>query len=197
MSKNLISTTKKSKISLYKLEDEIIKLYLQGYSYQKIADIVNDSGILPEGEKIDKFVVARFINKINEVKEVTNENEKQRLLKVVNTNFDIYYEVNQLFGKTKAMLEFLEEDAAKNNKSINPYAFKALVGEMRELLKQMTEIQKEINDYKNVKKFLEIVIQTLKEEVPEKLPIIAEKLKIAKETRWFADILNRKKDSLF
>jgi len=80
----------------------------------------------------------------------------------------------------------------EKGRNIDPYRFKAVASEMRELLKQMVEIQKEINDYNNVRKFMEIVMSVLQKEVPDKIPIIIEELKIAKGTQWFANMMRKK-----
>lgn len=187
----VVSTTKQSKIVRYKLEEDVVNLRKAGLSYQQIADELNQSGKVPEEDPLDKYVVMRFLDKLPELaKEIVKE-DKRRLIAVVNNNLDISYEVQSLFSKSKALLESMEDDAYNNGRTLDPYRFKAVVSEMREMLKQMTEIQKEINDYNNVRKFMEIVLMTLKEECPEKIPIIAERLKLAKGTQWFADIVAR------
>lgn len=186
----IVSPTKQSKIVKYKLEEDCVNLRKSGLSYQEIAEELNASGKVPADDPIDKFVVMRFLEKIPTITKQLVAEDKRRLLNVVNTNFDIIEEVNTLFGKTKALLEMMEEDAANKGKIINPYQFKAVTSEMRELLNQMMTIQKEINDYKNVRKFMEIVLQTLQEEVPDKIPIIAEKLRMTQGTQWFANIIN-------
>lgn len=183
------SNTKQSKIVKYKLEEDVVNLRRAGLSYQQIADELNDSGKVPENDEINKYVIMRFLEKLPEINKEIVKQDKRRLVQVVNNNLDIIHEVNTLFNKTKNLLEMMEEEAHQRGKHIDPYRFKAVSSEMREMLKQMMEIQKEINDYNNIKKFMEIVIQTLREECPDKIPIIAEKLKLAKGTQWFADLM--------
>ncbi len=189
-----MSPTKQSKITKYKLEEDVINLRKMGLSYMDIASELNNSGKVPDDDPIDKYVVARFLEKVPQVTKELVQNEKKRLLEVVNTNFDIYNEVNELFAKTKKMLDNLEENAIKGSGKIDPYRFKAISSEMRETLKFMTEIHREINDYNNVRKFMEIVITVLQEEAPEKIPIIAEKLKITQGTQWFAEMMKGDRD---
>jgi hypothetical protein len=186
---SIVSPTKQSKIVKYKLEDDCVNLRKSGLSYQEIADELNASGKVPNDDSIDKFVVARFLEKMPDITKQLVREDKRRLLEVVNTNFDVFYEINTLFGKTKMLLELMEEDAVSRGKTIDPYRFKAVASEMREMLKQMTDIQKEVNDYNNVRKFMEIVLQVLQEEAPEKIPVIAEKLRVVKGTQWFADMM--------
>jgi len=192
-----MSPTKQSKITKYKLEEDVINLRKMGLSYMDIASELNNSGKVPDDDPIDKYVVARFLEKVPQVTKELVQNEKKRLLEVVNTNFDIYNEVNELFAKTKKMLDNLEENAIKGSGKIDPYRFKAISSEMRETLKFMTEIHREINDYNNVRKFMEIVITVLQEEAPEKIPIIAEKLKITQGTQWFAEMMKGDRDEWY
>lgn len=182
-----------SKIVKYKLEEDCIMLYKSGLSYEKIAEELNASGKVPPDDPISKFAVMRFIKEYPDLnKEIVRES-KARLVKVVDANINIINETIDLFKRSKEILEKMAEDAELKNRHINPYQFKAIASEMRELLKMMTEIQKEINDYQNIKKFMEIVIEVLYEEVPEKIPVIAEKLKLAKGTQWFANLLEKTK----
>jgi hypothetical protein len=184
--------SKQSKVVKYKVEQDVVNLRKQGLSFEKIAEELNASGKIPENDQLDKFVIKRFLDKMPEVTKEIVQGNKHRLIEVVNTSMDIIFEVNSMFQKTKNILESLEEDAVRNGRTVDVYKWKAVVSEMREMLRQMGDIQKEINDYNNVRKFMEVVIETLTEECPDKLPIIAEKLKAAKGTQWFADIMNQK-----
>lgn len=194
---SIVSPTKQSKIVKYKLEEDVVNLRQSGLSYQQIADELNASGKVPPDDPIDKYVVMRFLEKLPEIQKQIVKEDKRRLIQVVNNNLDIIHEVTSLFQKTKNLLEMMEDEAYQRGTHVNPYKFKAVVSEMRELLKQMIEIQKEINDYNNVKMFMNIVLQVLREECPDKIPIIAEKLRIAKGTAWFADMMNRGKSDGF
>lgn len=191
---SIVSPTKQSKIVKYRLEEDCVNLRMSGMSYQQIADELNASGKVPDNDPIDKYVVMRFLEKLPEINKQLVREDKRRLLQVVNNNLDIIHEISSLFNKTKSLLELMEDEAYEKGKHVNPYQYKAVASEMRELLKQMTEIQKEINDYNNIRKFMEIVLTTLREEVPDKLPIIVEKLKLARSTQWFADIMKRGMD---
>jgi hypothetical protein len=184
--------TKISKIVKYMLEEDLINLRKSGLSYDKIADELNNSGKVPADDSIDKFVVMRFLEKMPEIsKEIVRES-KHRLIQVVNTNMDIIFEVNSMFQKTKNIMEQMETDANDKGKMIDVYRWKAVVGEMREMLGTMGAIQREINDYNNVRRFMEVVIETLSDECPEKIPAIVDRLRTTKGTQWFADILSSK-----
>ncbi|WP_426455325.1 hypothetical protein ACP26L_36475 (plasmid) [Paenibacillus sp. S-38] len=189
--KSIVSTTNKSKIVKYELEADVVNLRKSGLSFQDIADELNGSGKVPASDPLDKFVVMRFLQKMPEINRQIIQGDKARLVEVVNTNMDIVSEVQGLFHRAKFMLEVMEENAAEQGKVVDPYRFKAVASEMRELLKQMTEIQKEINDADNVRNFMQIVLDTLKAECPEKIPVIAEKLRVLKGTQWFSDMMRR------
>lgn len=188
---NIVSPTNKSKIVKYKLEEDCVNLRNAGLSYQQIADELNNSGKVPKDDPIDKYVVMRFLDKLPEIQRQIVKEDKRRLIQVVNNNLDIIQEVTELFAKSKNLIEQMEQDAFEKGRHINPYMYKAVASEMREMLKLMTDIQKEINDYNNIRRFMEIVLETLKEEAPDKIPIIAEKLRLSKGTKWFADIISR------
>lgn len=188
----LRTPTNQSKIVKYGLVEECLRLRREGYSYRRIADELNATGKVPDDDKIDQFVVERFLKKFPELEKEIVANDTVKLVTIVNKQFDLIEEINELYIKSKMVLEQLEADARARGRNIDPYRFKAVASEMRELLKQMIEIQKEINDYNNVRKFMEIVMSVLQEEVPDKIPIIIEKLKIAKGTQWFANMMRKK-----
>ncbi|SNS22397.1 hypothetical protein SAMN05446037_100699 [Anaerovirgula multivorans] len=177
-----------SKIEKYKLEEEIASLYYSGLTYRQIVDEITSSGKLPDGEELSAATVSRFIEKVAGIsKEVVKSNEK-RLVEVVNNNIDIVRETSDLYSKARNILDTMEEAAADKGRVMNPHHFKAISGEMRETLKLMIEIQREISDYDNIKQFMEIIMETVKEVSPEAIPIIIDKLKNKKGTKWFGDM---------
>jgi superfamily II DNA helicase RecQ len=181
-----------SKIVKYNLEEECISLKQQGFSLTQIAEELNKNSNIPQSDKIDRYTVNRFINKIPNVDQVLLNIDKVNYLQNFNSSMDILQEATDFYNKTRTLLETMEKEAEKVKRYVNPYQFKAVVSEAREFLKQITDLQKEINDYKNVHKFMEIVLKVLQEECPEKIPIIAERLKVGKDTQWFSDIINKK-----
>lgn len=182
--------TNVSKIVKYGLVEKAIELREKGLSYQKIADELNRE--LPEDDKVDLFAVKRFFDKLPELKKEIVQQDQTLLIRAVNKELDLIEEINELYFKAKSVLETMEQEAQAKGRNVDPYRFKAVASEMRELLKQMVEIQKEINDYNNVRKFMEIVMSVLQKEVPDKIPIIIEELKIAKGTQWFANMMRKK-----
>jgi len=185
-------SAKKGRIERFKLEVDAINLRKAGLSFQAIANELNKNPAVPEDEQIDKHVVMRFFEKIPEVQRQLVREDKKRLVQVVNQNMDIISEMNELFGKSKMLLNYMEDKAYNEGKMIDPYRFKAVSSEMREMLKQMTDVQKEISDYDNIRKFMEIVMETLKSEAPESIPTIVQKLRMAQGTNWFANMIGGK-----
>lgn len=184
-----VSLSRQSKIVKYKLEEDCVNLRKANMSYQQIADELNSTGKVPDNDLIDKYVVMRFFDKLPEIQQQLVKEDKRRMIQVVNNNMDIVHEVNSMFFKTKQLLEDMEDDAFDKGRFVNPYQFKAVVSEMREMLKQMTDIQKEINDYDNIKMFMQVVLETLKQEAPDTIPLIVDKLRGAKGTQWFSNLM--------
>ena len=181
--------TKHSKVVKFGLHEDAVYLKKSGLSYEQVTDELNKSGKIPANCSLSVSAVRKFFSDLPEVtKEIVKEN-KGMLVEIVNTQFDIIKEVTELYGRTKNILADLEERAAEKDRGVNPYQYKAVCSEMRELLRHMTDIQKEVNDYDNVRKFMEIVIKTVSEECPAALGKIAAKLKVTKGTQWFTDIL--------
>lgn len=180
-----------NKIERFDLVQDMLYLHRAGYSGQEIAEMLTNSDKVPESVSISRDEVNKYLKKAKETKREIAVKNKKIFLDVIHTELDIMSEMQSNYMKTKTLLEALEKRALDDDRLINPYQYKALISEMREGLSQLKEIQKELNDANNIKRFMEIVLQTLKEECPDKIPIIAEKLKIAKETLWFSQIFKR------
>jgi hypothetical protein len=184
----------RNKIVRYKLEEDCILLKKSGLTHQQIADELNNSGKIPNNDLITRDDVDRFMKRVPTVEKALVKQSNARLMEAVNTNFDIIHELSSLFARTKNLLDAMEKRAEEQGKLIGAMSFKAISSEMREMLRHMTDIQKEINDYENIRKFMEIVLQVLQEECPAQIPKIAERLRITKGTQWFANIVGRKDD---
>jgi len=181
-----------SKIVKYNLEQDVVSLRHAGLSYQAIADELNASGKVPAKDAISATNVQRFLDQIPEINRELVKRDKKKMLAVVNNSMDIIAEMTTLYGKTATLLEALESEAYEEGRTLDPHKFKALSSEMREMLKMMIEIQKELNDYENTRKFMEIVLETVAEECPQSIPIIIEKLKMSQETKWIGQVFSRK-----
>lgn len=172
------------KIELWGLEKDVIELRKIGLSYQQIVDELFQRGKVPEGEKLDKYVIKRFLDKVPELKTIVR-GSKKRIVQAVSAELDIIYEVSLFAAKCRNLLELLEEEALEHSTLPNPGHFKALSSEMREWLKMMKEIQKEIADYNNVRTFMKIVLETVKKEAPKALPSILRQMQEMKSASWF------------
>lgn len=188
MASNL-PTTSKCKVVRYGVEEDVILLRKAGYSLSQIAQEINKSGKVPIDDPLTEESIKYYINNISNVQKEILKESKRRIINTVNLNFDIIYELTSLFERTKNLLDAMEEKANEQGKLISAKAFKDISSEMREMLRHMMEIQKEINDYENVRRFMEIVIKVLQEECPDKIPIIAERLRLTKGTQWFSKMM--------
>lgn len=187
----ILDRRKISKVTQYGLQEDVIRLRQEGYTLQGIADELNNSGKVPEDDRINKHVVLRYLNSIPITKQQMFYIDKDQFLKTESFSFDIIGEVAELFVKTKNMMAYMEDDCNEKNIPMNPSHFKALVSEMRGLLDQLGGLQKEVHDYNNVRKFMEIILTILEEEAPEKIPAIADRLKMTQGTQWFAGLMNK------
>jgi DNA repair ATPase RecN len=175
------------------LEEDCAYLRKSGLSYKDITSELNNSGKVPlECVLTEKQVIEFLTIELPKAEQRVARRQRNAVTEIVKTNLDIVKETTSLYGKCKNLMDSLEERAENANTCIDPYRFKAVASEMRELLKQMTDIQKEINDYDNIRKFMDIVISVVQEEAPDCIPAIAEKLRISKGTQWFADIVNHR-----
>lgn len=174
-----------STIVKYHLEQDVINLREVGLSYQKIADELNASGKVPEDDPINWEMVQRFVNHLPALKKEVIRRDHRRMVAVVDNSIDIISEMTGLYGKAKTILDALEERATSENKSIDPYRFKAMSSEMREMLKQMTDMQKDLHDYNNTKIFMQTVMDVLQDVSPESIPIIIDRLKMNKGSNIF------------
>ena len=188
MSKEIVpfaSSTLKSKIEKYGLEDMVIRLRNEnGMTYEEIATALNNSGKVPMDDEINLWVVERYLKKIPQIQKNLMQQDKRRLLKVMNNQVDIIGETTSLYNRTKGLLLNMEQEATDKDLLVSSKAYKAMCSEMRALLKQMTDIQKEVNDFDNVKKFMEIVLETVQECAPESMPMILDKLRIKQNSVW-------------
>lgn len=188
----LVKVAYTSKIEKFNLAQDCVDLRRAGLSFTAIADELNATGRVPEGEKISKFAVSKFFSQLPNITRAIVKEKREYLIDSVNAGFDICHELKDVYNKTKIFLELMEEESVEKGRMMDAYRYKAVVSELREFLSQMSEIQKEMNDYDNIRAFMEVVIKTLQEECPEQLPIIAHKLKLAKGTSWFASMVGAK-----
>lgn len=180
-----------SKIVKYNLEQDTINLRQAGLSYQRIADELNATGKVPEDDPINAEIVKRFLDRVPSVSREMIKRDEKKMLAVVNSTINIITEMTNLYERTKNLLEELEEKSSQLGKPVDPYRFKALSSEMREMLKMMIDIQKELNDYENIKEFIATVIETVYEVAPEAMPIIIERLRLSQRTKWIGQVLRR------
>lgn len=178
------------KITEYNLKDYVLSLRRSGYKQQEIVDLVNAK--LPNEETIDRFVLIRFLNKYTAMTKDEDVGAEPKILQHYATNMDIISETQGLYFRAKELLDKMEKASEEAGyPHVDPYRFKAVSEVMIALQKQMIDIQKEVSEYNNIIKFFEMIMEILKEECPEKIPSIIEKLKTVKSTKWFSAIMSQ------
>jgi lipid II:glycine glycyltransferase (peptidoglycan interpeptide bridge formation enzyme) len=106
----------RNKIVRYKLEEDCVLLKKSGLTHKQIAEELNNSGKLPNNDLINRDDVDRFIKRVPSVEKTLVKESKDRLVQVVNTNFDIIHELGSLFSRTKNLLEAMEERAEEQGR---------------------------------------------------------------------------------
>lgn len=182
MSKELRPRGRMSKIEQHGLVEHAINLLTvqPRLTYKQIAEELNAiAGIENEEDKITEDNVANFAKTYPEVrKEVMLANRKY-LRRVVfeSAEFDMLGTLRDLAARLSVMIDEYEEDSLNRGKTPDPLKYKALTSELRETLKLIMEIHKEIYDMEIVRQFLIEVVKTLKEVSPEALDEFVRKMK--------------------
>ena len=188
-----METNRPSTIDILKQTDllnDVLNLRKNGYSYEQIVEKTNRA--LPEGLTISKTSLARMIEKhYPDLAGIVAKKRQNNLILKFASQIDIVQETMELFYKAKDLMQKLEDDAENRGAILNPTQFKQVAEIMIALTRQTTDIQKEMSEYSNIKKFIEVVIQILHEEAPELLPIVMDRLNVIRDTKWFANIVRR------
>lgn len=180
-------------------EESVLKLRRSGFSYEYIAEglskeveLMKD---LPFGTKIDKYVLHKFFKEFYPDLAFKSIEDTNKKLTNYSSKVDIMADLTMLRNRTLDVMDKLDnvlEYEEFNNMNIK--SFKSLADVLLATTAQIANIQKEVNDYQNVIDFIEVVIEVIHIECPEVLPIIMDKLKMQKNTRWFSDIVGRREE---
>lgn len=176
-------------IGKHGLVEDAVNLRLAGMTLVEIQSTLNSK--LPADKQITLETVRTFYKRLPELKQTIVKNNKKQLVRAVNNNLDMVSELNDLYGRTKTLLDRLEDRAEDEDYIMNPFRFKAISSEMRELLRLMMEVNKEISDLDNINRFMAIVVEVIKEESPQSIPIIVERLRTAKGTGWLSEVIRK------
>ncbi len=174
-----------SKIEKYELTQEAITLLkvMPKMSYNEIASELNTIGNVPEEDLITYENVSNFAKSYPGVRSQVMIANKAYLRKTVfeGAEFDMLGQLREMAFNTKFMLDTLQDMAMENGGMPEGKEYKAYHSELRETLKQIESIHKEVYDMDVVREFLIEVIKTLKEVAPEALPAFIAKMKGKRE----------------
>lgn len=174
-----------SKIEKYGLMEHAISLLkvIPKMSYTAIAEELNTIGNVPPEELITDENVSQFARNYPEVRREILLANKQHMRKLVleGAEFDMLGQLKEMAARTSFMLEAMEEMSLEEGKLPKAADYKALSSELRETLKQIEGIHKEIYDMEVVREFLVEVVKTLKEVAPEALPSFISRMKGKRE----------------
>jgi hypothetical protein len=179
----------RNRIIKYKLEHDCILLKNTGLRESVIAQNLNNSGKVPLNDLVTYQDVNNFFIALPEIQQGIVTVDKATMVRSVSLHFDLIHEISSLFARTKKMLDKMEEKADEQDRLVGAMSYKAISSEMREMLRHMTDVQKDLMEYDNVRRFMEVVIGVLQTECPAQIPKIAAKLRITKGTQWFSSLL--------
>lgn len=170
-----------SKIEKYDLVGHAISLLTvtPKMSYKDIAEELNVIGDVPEDEKISPVNVSEFAKNYPEVRKEILLANRQHMRKLVmdSAEFDMLGALKDMAGRLTFMIDAMEQFALDEGMLPDPKGYKALSSELRETLKQIEGIHKEVYDMEVVREFLIEIIKTLKEVSPEALQAFITKMK--------------------
>ncbi|OMQ06794.1 hypothetical protein BXO87_01955 [Bacillus sp. GZB] len=174
-----------SKIEKYDLVAHAISLLTvtPKMSYKSVAEELNTIGDVPESDLISVQNVSDFAKNYPEVRKEILLANRQHMRKMVmeSAEFDMLGTLKDMAARLTFMIDSAEMMALEEGMLPDPKGYKALSSELRETLKQIEGIHKEVYDMEVVREFLVEVIKTLKEVSPEALPSFIAKMKGKRE----------------
>lgn len=170
-----------SKIEKYDLVGHAINLLTvtPKMSYKDIAEELNAIGDVPEEDSIIVQNVSDFAKNYPDVRREILLANRQHMRKLVmeSAEFDMLGTLKDMAARTSFMIDTMEQLALEEGQLPDAKDYKALSSELRETLKQIEGIHKEVYDMEVVREFLVEVIKTLKEVSPEGLQAFITKMK--------------------
>lgn len=178
----LRSKGRDSKIEKYGLVQQAVDLLKvqPKMTYQQIADELNVIGEnIPPDDQISADNVSHFGRAYPEIRREVLLANRAHMRKMVmeGVEFDMLGTLKDMAGRFTFLIDAMEEDAFSKGKLPNATAYKAMTSELRETLKQIETIHKEVYDMEVVRQFLIEVIKTLQEVSPEGLQAFITKMK--------------------
>jgi hypothetical protein len=174
-----------SKIEKYNLLEDTLNLLkvIPKLTYQQICDEVNVIGSVPPEDFITVDNLTHFIRSMPEVRREVLLANKSHMRKLVfdSAEFDMLSHLKDMAARTAFMMDTMEELSLQEGKVPKASDYKALNSEMRETLKQIEGIHKEVYQMEVVREFLLEVVRTLKDVSPESLAIFIQKMKGKRE----------------
>lgn len=181
MSDNLPAKGNLGKIRKYGLDQQAVNLLtvIPKMTYKEIAESLNAMDGVPEDDQISAQNVINFANQHADVRREVMLANKKHMRNVVfeSAEFDMLGYLKDMAARTAFMIETLEEQALLTGNIPDAKSYKSLNSEMRETLKQIEGIHKELYDMEIVREFLLEVVKTLKDVSPEALDVFIQKMR--------------------
>lgn len=174
-----------SKLEKYGLVEDTLNLLkvIPKLTYQQICDEINVIGKVPEDDLITPDNLTHFVRNVPEIRRevmLANRNHMRKLV-FESAEFDMLGHLKDMAARTAFMIDTMEEASLMEGKVMKASDYKALNSELRETLKQIEGIHKEIYQMEVVREFLLEVVKTLKDVSPEALAAFIQKMKGKRE----------------
>lgn len=174
-----------SKIEKYDLMQPALDLLkvVPKLSYQQICDELNTIGNVPSEDLISIDNLTHLVRSMPEIRRDILLANKSQMRKLVfdSAEFDMLAHLKEMASRTAFMLDAMEEANLMEGKVMKASDYKALNSELRETLKQIEGIHKEVYQMEVVREFLLEVVRTLKEVSPEALSVFIQRMKGKRE----------------
>lgn len=183
MTNENLPAKKKSRIEEHNLEKEALALLTapNRMSYEKIAEQLNEIAGLSEDDedRITKKVVFTYAKSYPDVRRemLLADRQRKREIMLSGVEFDMLAMLKDMAARLMFMIDTMDEMAIDEGTIAEPKAYKALVSELREILKQIEGIHKSVYDMEVVRSFLKDVVDTLKDVSPHALEEFIKRMK--------------------
>lgn len=153
-------------------------------TYDQVAHELNVMANLTEGRKIDRLAVQAVVYRNQEVRAQLMLQNREHMRKIVleGAEFDMLHTLKDMASRLTFMIDTYEEMCITQGDLPDPHKYRALNSELRETLKFIESIHKDIYDMNIVREFLVDILQTLKETSPEAFNKFVKKVKLKKES---------------
>jgi len=180
-----------SLIVKYDLDRDVMDLHNNGAKPKEIATVLNKKyPMLPRD--ISAAMVAAHVKSLALPPSTSNKSGLTRLekakLKSLEGQLDLMQESMELYYIAKQLLDDLCRAAEERDRMPEPHRFKAVFGELREMMKDINKLQVQAMDYSKIMEFITLLFKLISRHAPDVLPLIVRDLSQESTVSWFTKV---------